>query len=80
MTLSTIRLDPRAIDAFVTEDMILVSLADGRELSVPIGWSEKLVAGSEAARGNWMLVDEGEAVRWPDLDEEIIIASLLRLA
>ncbi|MCX5495052.1 DUF2442 domain-containing protein [Kaistia dalseonensis] len=80
MTPPAIKPDPRAIDAFVTEDMILVSLADGRELSVPLAWSEKLLASSEAERANWQLVGTGEALRWPDVDEEIAVVSLMRVA
>lgn len=70
--------DARAIDVFVTEDMLLVGLADGRELSVPLAWSQKLLAGSEAARANCAILDEGARLRWPDLDEDIVVASLLR--
>lgn len=70
--------DPRAIDVFVTEDMLLVGFADGRELSVPLAWSEKLLAGSAAARANCAILDDGARLSWPDLGEEIVVASLLR--
>jgi hypothetical protein len=76
----TIKPDPRAIDVFVTEDMLLVSLADGRELSVPLAWSSRLAAASPAEQANWRLTADGEGIFWPGIDETVVVASLLRLA
>lgn len=80
MTQSPIRPDPRAIDLFVTEDMLLVSLADGRELSVPLAWSPKLLNAGEAPRADGRIIEDGAALSWPEIDETILVASLLRLA
>ena len=80
MTDATIKPDPRAIDLFVTEDMLLVSLADGRELSVPLAWSPKLLSAGEAQRAGGRIVADGAALHWPEIDEDIVVASLLRLA
>lgn len=74
------KIDPVAIDAAVTKEALLVSLADGRELATPIDWFPRLVDATRAERENWELVGRGEGIRWPDLDEDIAIASLLRIS
>ncbi|MCX5513479.1 DUF2442 domain-containing protein [Kaistia algarum] len=80
MTDETILPDPRAVDIFVTEDMLLVGLADGRELSIPLAWSSKLLAAGEAARAGGQIVQNGTVLHWPAIDETIVVASLLRLS
>jgi hypothetical protein len=74
------KIDPVAIDAAVTRDALLVSLADGRELATPIDWFPRLVEATRAERENWQIKGRGEALHWPDLDEDIEIASLLRIS
>lgn len=72
------KIDPVAIDAAVTKEALLVSLADGRELATPIDWFPRLLGATRAERENWRLTGRGEAIHWPDLGEDIEIASLLR--
>lgn len=80
MTQPPIQPDPRALDVFVTEDMLLVGLADGRELSIPLGWSERLAAASPAERDAFRISEAGDAIEWPGLGETLSVASLLRVA
>jgi Protein of unknown function (DUF2442) len=61
----------------VTEDTLVVDLVDGRTVSVPLPWYPRLVHGTAAERANWRLIGRGEGIHWPDLDEDISIASLL---
>jgi hypothetical protein len=61
----------------VTEDALVVDLVDGRTLSVPLPWYPRLAHGTPAERSNWRLIGRGEGVHWPDLDEDISVASLL---
>jgi hypothetical protein len=61
----------------VTEDALTVELTDGRRVSVPTAWFPRLVHGTEAERSKWRLIGGGEGIHWPDLDEDISIASLL---
>ncbi|WP_035832254.1 DUF2442 domain-containing protein [Kaistia adipata] len=74
------KIDPVAIDAAVTKDALLVSLADGRELATPIEWFPRLVGATRAERENWQITGRGEALHWPDLGEDIAVASLLRIS
>jgi hypothetical protein len=61
----------------VSDDTLTVDLVDGRSVSVPIGWYPRLSHGSTDERANWRLVGRGEGIRWPDLDEDISVESLL---
>jgi hypothetical protein len=74
------KIDPVAIDAAVTKDALLVSLADGRELATPIEWFPRLVGATRAERENWQITGRGEGLHWPDLGEDIAVASLLRIS
>jgi len=69
--------DPVALDLTVARGRILVHLADGRMLSVPLAWYPRLVHASAAERANWRLLGGGYAIEWPDLDEHIGVAGLL---
>lgn len=69
--------DPLAVDVRVTDDKLLVDLADGRSLAVPLAWYPRLLHGSTTERQNWRLLGGGYAVEWPDLDEHIGVEGLL---
>jgi len=59
------------------DDDLIVDLADGRTITVPLAWFPRLAHGTPAERANWRLIGSGEGIHWPDLDEDISIASLL---
>jgi hypothetical protein len=59
------------------EDSLIVDLADGRSLIVPIGWFPRLAHGSASERQHWRLIGEGHGIHWPDLDEDIAVIDLL---
>ena len=61
----------------VTDEDLVVELADGRTVTVPLAWYPRLLHGTPAERGNWRLIGHGEGVHWPDLDEDISIDGLL---
>jgi hypothetical protein len=67
---------PEPIAAMVTSQALVVALADGRSISVPITWFPRLVHGTSAERANLHLTYAG--VHWPDLNEDISVAGLLR--
>ena len=77
MSTSAIRIEPRAVDVRVTEDALVVRLADGRELSVPLAWFPKLQAAPPAARQQWRLIGGGVGIHWPEVDEDLSVAGLL---
>ena len=69
--------EPTAVSITVTEDELIVSLLDGRRLSIPLAWYPRLLQATPDERQNWRLLGEGYAIEWPDLDEHIGIEGLL---
>jgi hypothetical protein len=78
MPISAVKLDASAIDATITDDRLVVVLADGRELSAPLAWFPRLADATAEQRRNWRLIGRGHGIHWPDVDEDISVASLLR--
>ena len=80
MSTLALKIDPHAVDVRFTEDALHVLLADGREVSAPLAWLPRLRDASEAQRNNWRLIGRGVGIHWPDIDEDVSVASLMRLA
>jgi hypothetical protein len=78
MSISAVRLDANAVDVTVTDDRLVVILADGRELAAPLAWFPRLLEATPDQRRNWRLIGSGHGIHWPDVDEDISVASLLR--
>lgn len=70
--------DPSIIDVAVTDEFLTVSLDDGRVLSTPLSWYPRLRLASAAERQRWEIVSAGLGVSWPDLDEDLSLAGMLR--
>lgn len=70
--------DARAKEVAFTEDELTVVLADGRRLSVPLAWFPTLLHASREQRERYELLGEGVGIHWPDLDEDLSVAGLLR--
>jgi hypothetical protein len=68
---------PLATAVVVTEDALIVDLNDGRTVSVPLAWYPRLLHASTAERNNWRLIALGEGMHWPDLEEDISVASII---
>ena len=80
MPISPVKLDATAVDVTVTDDRIVIVLADGRELAAPLAWFPRLLEATPEQRRNWRLIGRGHGIHWPDVDEDISVASLLRAA
>ena len=75
MTTSTIDLaQSSAIAVRISDDALGVSLADGREISVPLDWFPRLQHATPWERQDWRLLDCGRGIRWDAIDEDISIA------
>lgn len=77
MSLSSKSNLPLAQAVSVTTDTLSVDLSDGRTISVPLAWFPRLIHATEAERGNWRIIGNGEGIHWPDLDEDISVEGLL---
>ncbi len=80
MSTSVVSVDPTAVDVSISDSSLHVVLADGRELSAPLAWFPRLRDATAAQRAHWRLIGRGEGIHWPEVDEDISIASLLRVA
>ena len=78
MGTSTIELrEVPARNVNVSDDALMVDLADGRTIAVPLAWVPRLAHGTPAERANLRLIGGGQGIHWPDLDEDISVESLL---
>ena len=71
-------LDPRAKTVEIDDAELHVQLVDGRRVSVPLTWFPRLLEADPRQRENWELIGDGEGIRWPDVDEDLSVAGLLR--
>lgn len=78
MTISETETEPLVIAVDVSDLMLHVVFDDGRELSAPLEWFPRLRDASAGERGNWRFIGRGEGIHWPDIDEDISVAGLLR--
>ena len=80
MSTLAIKLDPSAVDVRAEDTLLRVVLADGLELAVPLEWFPRLRDASQEQRNHWRLIGRGQGIHWPDVDEDISVSSLMRLA
>ncbi len=78
MSSSVVEIRPRAREVSISEDELTVLLADGRKISVPLAWFPRLLHATADQRQNFELLGEGEGIHWPDIDEDLSVAGLLR--
>lgn len=78
MTASDPRLAERVKDVHFTEDTMAVDLFDGRTIVVPLAWYPRLLHATAEQRSNWKSSGAGFGIHWPDLDEDLSTAGLLR--
>ena len=78
MTTSTIEVAPRATEVSTTETELLVRLADGRTIIVPLSWFPRLLNATAAQRAQFELLGDGEYIHWPQVDEDLTVRGLLR--
>ena len=62
----------------VTEDELIVSLVDGRRISVPLAWYPRLSHGTEKERNEHELIGRGTGIHWPLLDEDLSVSGILK--
>ena len=70
--------DARVQNVAVTEDTITAELVDGRTISVPSAWYPRLLHATPDQRANWQTSGGGYGIHWPDIDEDLSTAGLLR--
>jgi hypothetical protein len=66
-----------AQDVTTSDEALIVDLADGRTITVPLAWFPRLAHATPAERANCRLIGGGSGIHWPDVDEDISVESLL---
>src|SRR3972149_1010637 len=77
MSTLVLEVEPSAVEVTVTDDDLIVRLAGGRRIVVPLAWYPRLLNASAPERQNWQLLGNGYAIEWPDLDEHIGVEGIL---
>jgi hypothetical protein len=67
-------LEARGVEFTATE--LVVTLADGRKIVTPLDWYPRLKNASTKERQNFEIMPMG--IHWPDLDEDLGIAGMLK--
>ncbi len=78
MNISTKVADERVSDVRFDESRLIVDLADGRTIAVPIAWYPRLLEATPKQRAHWEVAGAGFGIHWPDIDEDLSTEGLLR--
>ncbi|MCX6156887.1 MAG: DUF2442 domain-containing protein [Ignavibacteriota bacterium] len=57
--------------------LMLIELTDGRVIGIPLEWFPRLRNANDEQRKNWRLIGKGIGIHWEDIDEDILVESLL---
>ena len=77
MSILAVELNPLAHNILCENDVLSVELVDGRTITVPVTWFPVLSNATQTQRENWEILGDGEGIHWPDIDEDLSVASLL---
>lgn len=80
MSTLTIKTEPTAIEVSFSKDYLHVTIADGREISVPLEWFPRLRNATEKQRKNWRMIGGGIGIHWEAIDEDISVENLLSIS
>jgi hypothetical protein len=78
MNISARIADERVADVRCDDASLIVDLADGRTISVPLAWYPRLLHASPEQRARWEKSGGGYGIHWPDIDEDLSTDGLLR--
>lgn len=70
--------DERVADVRCDDASLIVDLADGRTIAVPLAWYPRLLAATPSQRANWQRAGGGYGIHWPDVDEDLSTEGLLQ--
>jgi len=78
MSTLAIRLDPHAADMTIGPAALHFIFADGRKISAPLEWFPRLRNATPEQRQHWRLIGKGIGVHWPEINDDIAVATLMR--
>ncbi len=66
-----------AVGVDCTADGLTVVLGDGRKVTAPLACFPRLARATPTQRSSWELMGDGLAIHWEEIDEDILVASLV---
>ncbi len=75
--MNTLVAEAKATNVHFDEDTMWVDLTDGRQLGVPLAYFPRLNQATADQRQNFIISGGGVGLHWEDLDEDILVESLL---
>ncbi len=78
MSALAIEVNPLAEQIDYTEDELIVSLVDGRKISVPLAWFPRPANATKEQLSNREILGDGQGIHWPDIDEDLGVSGLLK--
>jgi len=77
MSTLSVEIHPLAQDIQFTKNDLVVSLVDGRRISVPLLWFPRLAKATKKQLENYEFLGDGDGIHWPDIDEDLSVEGLL---
>ena len=77
MSTRAVEVSPLAQQVGFTDDELIVSLVDGRTITVPLLWFPRLAGATTAQLRNYEIRADGEGIHWPEIDEDLSVEGLL---
>lgn len=68
---------PKAKSVRCEQNCFRILLDDGRQVSIPWKWYWRLHTATRSQRRNLEIWADGEALRWPSVDEDLLVANLI---
>ena len=78
MSTLAVEIYPLASNVEFTDDDLIVSLVDGRKVTIPLVWYSRLSNATKHQLENYEILGDGEGIHWPEIDEDLSVAGLLR--
>lgn len=70
------RPEDRPVEIAIIDEMLRVTLADGRQIATPLSWYPRLAAAQPEALNRVELGLTG--IHWTDIDEDLSVIGMLR--
>ena len=64
---------PSILALEIGQDTITATLSDGREISIPTVWFERLASASKDQLMDFEISPSGYGIHWPQIDEDISV-------
>ncbi|MBI4669461.1 MAG: DUF2442 domain-containing protein [Elusimicrobia bacterium] len=78
MSTSAVETHALAENVEFTDNDMVVSLVDGRKVTIPLVWFPRLANAARSQLEKYELLGDGEGIHWPEVDEDLSVSGLLR--